>query len=72
MSISAVMGYIVILIALAFVVGTLFWTADKYGLLDYVKRSPATRARHHRALHRIVRTKLYPRPSAVHRHRKRT
>jgi hypothetical protein len=67
MSISAVIGYVVCLIALGFVVGALFWVADKNGLLDYVKRNPATRARHHRALHRIVRAKFHTRPSAAHR-----
>jgi hypothetical protein len=67
MTILAVIGYVAILIALGLVVSALFWAADKYGLLDYVKRSPATRVRHHRALHRIESAKLHRRPSAAHR-----
>jgi hypothetical protein len=54
MSISSVIGYVAILIALGFAVSALFWAADKYGLLDYVKSSRATRVRHHRALHRVA------------------
>jgi hypothetical protein len=67
MSISAVIGYVAILIALGFVVGALFWAADKRGLLDYVKRSQANRVRHHRPVHSVDSAKLHPKPSAVHR-----
>jgi hypothetical protein len=66
MSISAVIGYVVILIALGFVVSALFWAADKRGLLDYVKRSQAPRARHRRRVHWVDSAKLHSRSSAAH------
>jgi hypothetical protein len=69
MSISVVVGYVAILIAVGFVVSALFWAADKRGLLDYVKRKQATRVRHHRALHQAESAKLHPRPRAAHHRR---
>ena len=50
MSISAVVGYIAILIALGFGVTATFSVVEKQGLSDRGKKSWATRARHYRAL----------------------
>jgi len=50
MSISAVVGYIAILIALGFGVAATLSVVEKQGLLDRGRKSWATRARHYRAL----------------------
>ncbi len=44
MSISTVLVYVAILIALGLAVTLTFSAVDKYGLLDLVKKSRATRA----------------------------
>ncbi len=51
MSISAIIGYIAILIALGFAITATFSVAEKPSLLDRGKKGWATRVRQHWALH---------------------
>jgi hypothetical protein len=51
MSISALVGYVAILIALGFAITATFSAADERGLLDRRKRSQAAHMRHLRGLH---------------------